>query len=78
MSGKPGPLGALLPDGRHFDFALPFGFPSSEIVKGAQKWSLGKRGSRAYRTVCWAPENLPDLLSQRIKHGYPQYAKLTS
>jgi hypothetical protein len=36
-TGKPHPVGALLPDGRRFDLALPFGFPFNEIVKGAQK-----------------------------------------
>ena len=36
-AGKPGPVGALLPDGKRFDLALPFSFPFTEIVKGAQK-----------------------------------------
>ena len=36
-TGTPGPVGALLPDGRRFDLALPFSFPFSEIVKGVQK-----------------------------------------
>ena len=36
-TGNPGPVGALLPDGRRFDLALPFSFPFTEIVKGAVK-----------------------------------------
>ena len=36
-TGNPGPVGALLPDGRRFDLALPFSFPFTEIVKGAHK-----------------------------------------
>ena len=36
-TGNPGPVGALLPDGRRFDLALPFSFPFRDIVKGLQK-----------------------------------------
>jgi hypothetical protein len=36
-TGKPGPVGALLADGRRFDLALPFSFPFTEIAKEAQK-----------------------------------------
>src|SRR3954451_10913997 len=32
-TGNPGPVGALLADGRRFDLALPFSFPFTEIVK---------------------------------------------
>ena len=36
-TGNPGPVGALLPDGRRFDLALPFSFPFRDIVKGLLK-----------------------------------------
>ena len=36
-TGNPGPVGALRPDGRRFDLALPFSFPFRDIVKGLQK-----------------------------------------
>jgi hypothetical protein len=36
-TGNRGPVGALRPDGRRFDLALPFSFPFRDIVKGLQK-----------------------------------------
>jgi hypothetical protein len=36
-TGNPGPVGALLPDGRRFDLALPFSFPFRGLVKEAEK-----------------------------------------
>jgi hypothetical protein len=30
---RPGPVGAVLPNGRRFDFDLPFGFPFTQVLR---------------------------------------------